>query len=187
MKNSFPRHSQLPKQAIEVMNSNEKTLRILRSLRCKNLAHQKDYQHIAYHTERLLIKSFFRKISNSKKDFAAKLQQEIERIEKTLTLQPAISSNISSEEKCAPLFKSSRQERNGLIKECYRREKRNVHLYKYALAHVNEGSVREALLSQKSKTKSWLREIKCMGISIYEDSEKEHGISPFKFDTELKA
>ncbi|MDT0689001.1 hypothetical protein RM549_04345 [Salegentibacter sp. F188] len=169
------------------MNSREITLRILRSLKCKNLSHQKDYQQITQHADKLLIKSFFRNLSNQKENFVAKLQEAIEKTEKELAPDSKLYfSEVASEEKTTPLFKTSRHERHGLIKECYRREKRNLQLYNYALTHVNESGVREVLLSQKNKTKSWLREIKCMGIRIYEDVEG--ALEPsFEFDAELKA
>lgn len=182
MKNSSPRHLQPHKESIRIMTCREKTLRILRSLRSRCLAHQKDYQQIVQQADRLLLKSFFLKLSDHKKEFATKLQEEIEKLEKELAPNSQVFSKISIEKRCTPLFKTSMHERHGLIKECYRREKRNIHLYDQALSHINEGNVRELLLSQKAKTKSWLREIKCMGIRIYEDVEVEQYPSPFEFD-----
>ncbi|MDT0687649.1 hypothetical protein [Autumnicola psychrophila] len=168
------------------MNSREKTLRILRSLKYKNLAHQKDYQQITQHADRLLIKSFFLNLSNQKGNFAAKLQQEIERTEKELPQDSIpVFSKAPSVEKTIPLLKTSRYERHGLIKECYRREKRNILLYNYALSQISESGLREVLTFQRNKTKLWLREIKCMGIRVYEDIEGALEPSPIEFDTKI--
>ncbi|WP_373056755.1 hypothetical protein [Zunongwangia sp. H14] len=159
------------------MGCREKTIRILEKLKIRNLAHQKDYQHVAYQSKKLMIKSFFLKLAGQKKEFAAKLQAQIVALQDELLPHEKFQLRMGVTGDFPALFHVSRYERQGLIKECYRREKKSLQYYNCALSQVNRGSIRELLLAQKHKVYLCLREIKCMGIRIYEIEDESDEVS----------
>ncbi|MDT0643910.1 hypothetical protein RM553_13815 [Zunongwangia sp. F363] len=159
------------------MGCREKTIRILDKLKARNLEHQKDYHHVARHTRKLMIKSFFLKLATQKKEFAAKLEREMEALKKELLPAERFQLERSVSGDCPALVHVSRYERQGLIKECYRREKQSLQFYNCALSQVNRGSTREMLLAHKHKIYMCLREIKCMGIRIYEIEDESEEVS----------
>ncbi|UJH91057.1 hypothetical protein LZ575_20735 [Antarcticibacterium sp. 1MA-6-2] len=66
-----------------------------------------------------------------------------------------------------------RVEKDGLIKECYRREKQNIGFYNSLLSRISMGQIREMLLFQKHSMQLILNEIESMGLKLYQDLEEE--------------
>ncbi|MDT0676660.1 hypothetical protein [Autumnicola musiva] len=126
------------------------------------------------------------KLSKYKKDCAAEFKKEIERLQNELRLDEGVMLDENLMEKCTPLFHVSRYEKHGLFKECYRREKRSFQFYNCALSQVNGGSTRELLLSHKHRIYLCLRELKCMGIRIYEVEDEANEVS-FNVENEVES
>ncbi len=138
---------------------------------------QKIYQHKAEGSKRLFFKNFFRKLSHQKKSFFKRTQQEIRQIENELELMGVefeTKDFFIAERSSVTILPAYRTEKDGSIKECYRREKRNYENYNYMLSKISKGSIREMLLFQKHSVQLILEEIESLGIRLFDGVEDEH-------------
>lgn len=141
----------------------------------KNIHDGKIYQNASERCKRLLYKNFFRKLSHQKRSFCKRIKYEISVLEEEVL---AMGGELNNRENkhyeikptVLPVF---RLEKDGLMKECYRREKENLTLYNTLLSKICVGQIREMLLFQKHSVKLILNEIESMGLKVY-DEKNEH-------------
>lgn len=141
----------------------------------KNIHDGKIYQNASERCKRLLFKNFFRKLSHQKRSFCKRIKYEISVLEDEVLsmggeLKERENFHYEIKPQVLPVF---RLEKDGLIKECYRREKENLVLYNTLLSKICVGQIREMLLFQKHSVKLILNEIESMGLKVY-DEKNEH-------------
>lgn len=161
------------------MGSREDILKQLYKILSKNYSEGKLYQNSAENCKRLLFKNFFRKLSHQKRSFCRRIKYEIQVLENEIELlggEPVVKREDwkTSGDKILPVF---RAEKDGLIKECYRRERENIAIYNSLLSRICVGQIREMLLFQKHSVQLILNEIESMGLKVYEEkngSEKQY-------------
>lgn len=153
------------------MGYREDILQHLYKILTKNYGEGKLYQSSAENCKRLLFKNFFRKLSHQKRSFCRRIKYEIQVLENEIRLlggEP--STNIEDWKfKGEPILPVFRTEKDGLIKECYRREMENISLYNNLLSRICVGQIREMLLFQKHSIQLILNEIESMGLKVYEE------------------
>lgn len=127
--------------------------------------------------KRLLFKNFFRKLSHQKGCFCKRIRYEIQVLEKEISLLGGEVKTL--EEKRREINMSVlpviRIEREGLIKDCYRREKKNIEMFNNLLSRISSGNIREMLLFQKHSVQLILNEIESMGMRISDLRENGKG------------
>lgn len=157
------------------MGYREKILELLYRKSDKIVVDLEVYKNAAEGSKRLLFKNFFGKLAHQKKSFLKRAKQEIEILENELKLMGVDfdRKEVGNLEKPINILPVFRTEKDGLIKECYRREKRNYEQYNYLLSKISKGSIREMLLFQKHSVGMILEEIESLGIRIYEGLEDE--------------
>lgn len=135
----------------------------------------KVYQHAAECSKKILFKNFFRKLAHQKKSFHKRTSHEIYILENELEIMGTSFKRKEPEPlgKAVGILPAFRTEKDGFLKECFRREKRNLEQYNYLLSKICKGSIREMLLFQKHSVQLILEEMKSMGIRIYEGAEDE--------------
>lgn len=138
----------------------------------KNFEDGSTYSIAAENSKRLLFKNFFRKLSHQKRSFCKRIKYEIEVVENEIIMvgreSDALRKWKSPQISGLPVF---RVESNGLIAECYRREKKNIEMYNTLLSKISSGQIREMLLFQKHSVQLILQEIESMGIKVYRGVE----------------
>ncbi len=141
----------------------------------KNIHDGKIYQNASERCKKLLFKNFFRKLSHQKRSFCKRIKYEISVLEDEVRLMGGEINEIKRGpyEHNPPVLPVFRLEKDGLIKECYRREKENLSLYNTMLSKICVGQIREMLLFQKHSVKLILNEIDSMGLKVY-DEKNEH-------------
>lgn len=141
----------------------------------KNINDGKIYQNASERCKRLLFKNFFKKLSHQKRSFCKRIKYEISILEDEVLamggeLKERSNTHYDIKTTVLPVF---RLEKDGLIKECYRREKENLQLYNTLLSKICVGQIREMLLFHKHSVKLILNEIESMGLKVY-DEKNEH-------------
>lgn len=141
----------------------------------KTIQDGKTYQNASERCKRLLFKNFFKKLSHQKRSFCKRIKYEISVLEdEVLAMGGELTQRISTQYEIKPtILPVFRLEKDGLIKECYRREKENLVLYNTLLSKICVGQIREMLLFQKHSVKLILNEIESMGLKVY-DEKNEH-------------
>lgn len=157
------------------MRHREEILDHLYEILSRNYFDGKIYSHAAESCKRLSFKNFFRKLSHQKKTFCKRIKYEIQVLQHEIVLMGGELSSVKRKWKdhelsILPVF---RHERDGLIKECYRREKESIELYKKLLSKISLGHLREMLLFQKHSVQLILNEIETMGLKAYDERENE--------------
>lgn len=133
------------------------------------------YRLSAENCKRLLFKNFFRKLSHQKLSFFKRNKYEIQVLEKEISsMGGQLKQSIEEwkEEATSPILPVFRTEKNGLIKDCYRREKENLELYNNLLSRISVGQIREALLFQKHSVQLILNEIETMGLRVFDEKSE---------------
>lgn len=157
------------------MGYREKTIELLYRILAKNYLDGRVYKNAAENSRKLHHKNFFRKLAMQKKSFCKRIKGEIEKLQHEISLmggEAPVRNNWK--DKNSPILPVFRSERDGLIKECYRREKQNVGMYNNMLSKISLGRIREMLLFQKHSLQLILNEIEALGLRIYENSEDEN-------------
>lgn len=140
----------------------------------KNIHDGKTYQNASERCKRLLFKNFFRKLSHQKRSFCKRIKYEITVLEdEVLAMGGKLNERHRAYGDNPTILPVFRLEKDGLIKECYRREKENLVLYNTLLSKICIGQIREMLLFQKHSVKLILNEIESMGLKVY-DEKNEH-------------
>ncbi len=157
------------------MGYREKIIELLYKILIKTYLDGRVYKNAAENSRKLHHKNFFRKLALQKKSFCKRIKGEIEKLQQEISLmggEPPVRKNWK--DKNSPILPVFRSERDGLIKECYRREKQNVGMYNNMLSKISLGRIREMLLFQKHSLQLILNEIEALGLRIYENGEDEN-------------
>ncbi len=157
------------------MGYREKTIEHLYKILAKNYLDGRVYKNAAENSRKLHHKNFFRKLAGQKKSFCKRIKKEIENLQQDIHLlggEAPVRNNWK--DKNSPILPVFRSERDGLIKECYRREKQNVGMYNNMLSKISIGQVREMLLFQKHSLQLIINEIEALGLRIYEGDNDEN-------------
>lgn len=157
------------------MRSRKEIIENLYMILAKSIYDGRIYQNASERCKRLLFKNFFRKLSHQKRSFCKRIKYEISVLEdEVLSMGGELKNreNTANDTKptVLPVF---RLEKDGLIKECYRREKENLIIYNSLLSKICIGQIREMLLFQKHSVTLILNEIESMGLKVY-DEKNEH-------------
>lgn len=161
----------------------EKTISLLYSILERNYHDFRIYSNASRHCKRLIFRNFLGKVAHQKKSFCKRIKLEIDFLENQNNIE-GHRENISKrdwkniERPILPVF---RIEKDGIIKECYRREKQNIGLYQNLLSKISLGGIREMLLFQKHSIQLILQEIEGFGLNIYEDIEVENNQGEKKY------
>lgn len=161
----------------------EKTINLLYSILEKNYRDYRIYSNNSKHCKRLLFRNFLFKIAHKKKSFCKRIKKEIEFLESqgNTNGQRKIISNRKLGAIQGPILPVFQIEKDGMIKECYRRERQNIGLYQNLLSKISLGNIREMLLFQKHSIQLTLQEIEDFGLNIYEDVDAENNESEKKY------
>lgn len=161
----------------------EKTISLLYSILEKNYRDYRIYSNNSKHCKRLLFRNFFFKIADQKKSFCKRIKKEIEFLEnqENLAGQRKVISKRKLEAIQGPILPVFQIEKDGMIKECYRRERQNIGLYQNLLSKISLGNIREMLLFQKHSIQLAIQEIEGFGLNIYEDLETENNEGEKKY------
>lgn len=152
------------------MGYRNKTIQLLYTILEKNHQDGKLYYTASQRCKRLYYKSFFRKLAVEKRSFCKRIKYEIEVLEnEIISMGGEISTNFNRKEAGVIVLPVFRTEKDGLIKECYRREKQNISMYNYLLTRINIGEIREMLLYQRHSLRQIYREIESLGLKICDD------------------
>ena len=154
----------------------ETTISLLYSILEKNYRDFRIYSNASKHCKRLLFRNFLMKVSHQKKSFCKRIKLEIEFLENQKKIQgnEKIISKGELKDIQDPVLPVFRIEKDGIIKECYRRERQNIGLYQNLLSKISLGGIREMLLFQKHSIQLILQEIEGFGLNIYQDLEPEN-------------
>ncbi len=154
----------------------ETTISLLYSILEKNYRDFRIYSNASKHCKRLLFRNFLMKVSHQKKSFCKRIKLEIEFLENQKKIQgnEKIISKGELKDIRDPVLPVFRIEKDGIIKECYRRERQNIGLYQNLLSKISLGGIREMLLFQKHSIQLILQEIEGFGLNIYQDLEPEN-------------
>ena len=161
----------------------ETTISLLYSILEKNYRDFRIYSNASKHCKRLLFRNFLMKVSHQKKSFCKRIKQEIESLERQKNMKTDPKNITGREWKNIPgsVLPVFRTEKDGIIKECYRREKQNIGLYQNLLSRISLGNIREMLLFQKHSIQLILQEIEGFGLNIYQDLEEENNEEEKKY------
>ncbi|MFO7720555.1 MAG: hypothetical protein R6W85_08980 [Gillisia sp.] len=161
----------------------EKTVSLLYSILEKNYHDYRIYSNASKHCKRLIFRNFFTKVAHQKKSFCKRIKLEIEFLEnQNATIgQKKFHSKGDWKNIEGPILPVFRIEKDGVIKESYRREKQNVGLYQNLLSIISLGNIREMLLYQKHSIQLILQEIEGFGLNIYEDFEADNNKGEKKY------
>lgn len=155
------------------MGYREVTIELLYKVLAKNFLDARVYINAAENSKKLLFKNFFRKLAHQKKAFCKRIQYEIEVMQEELSMMGVENTpHTKWKDTHSTILPVFRTERDGLIKECYRREKQNIGLYNNMLSRISVGQVREMLLFQRHSLQLIVNEIESMGLKIYEDYDE---------------
>ncbi|MFO8148262.1 MAG: hypothetical protein ACQEWG_05775 [Bacteroidota bacterium] len=154
----------------------EKTISLLYSILEKNYRDYRIYSNASNHCKRLIFRNFFLKVAHQKKSFCKRIKKEIEFLENQNAImgQGKITSKRDWKNVEGPILPVFRIEKDGIIKECYHREKQNIGLYQNLLSKISLGDIREMLLFQKHSIQLIVQEIEGFGLNIYRDIEAEN-------------
>lgn len=152
-------------------------LELLYKILSKTYMEERLYNIAGERCKRLLFKNFFKKLSHQKRCFFKRIKYEIQVLENEIRI---LGEDIKPfEEKWREITVNVlpviRMEREGLIKDCYRREKKNIEMFNNLMSRINSGNIREMLLFQKHSVQLILNEIESMGMRISELTENEKG------------
>jgi hypothetical protein len=129
------------------MGYREKTIEHLYKILAKNYLDGRIYKNAAENSRKLHHKNFFRKLALQKKSFGKRIMKEIENLQQDIHLLGGeVPVRNNWKDKNSPILPVFRSERDGLIKECYRREKQNIGMYNNMLTKISIGQIREMLL-----------------------------------------
>lgn len=157
------------------MGYRKKTIQLLFTILEKNHQDGKIYSSASERCKRLYYKSFFRKIALEKRTFCKRIKYEIEVLEnEIISMGGEINTKTNRKESTALILPVFRTEKDGLIKECYRREKQNIQLYNQLLTRINMGEIREMLLFQRHSLRQIYQEIESLGLKIHDDYEEKN-------------
>lgn len=161
----------------------EKTINLLYLVLEKNYRDYRIYSNNSKHCKRLLFRNFFIKIARQKESFCRRIKLEIEFLENQNDIKSRrdILYKRDWKNNQGPILPAFRIEKDGMIKECYRRERQNIGLYQNLLSQISLGSIREMLLFQKHSIQLILQEIEGFGLNIYEDVEAENNKGEKKY------
>lgn len=110
-----------------------------------------------------------------KRAFCKRIKYEIEVLEnEVISMGGEILNNSAWKDSTSPILPLFRPEKDGLIKDSYRREKQNIGMYNYLLTRINIGEIREMLLYQRHSLRQILQEIESLGLHIYEEQDDEN-------------
>lgn len=158
------------------MGYRENTIELLYKVLAKNFLDGRVYSSAAESSKKLLFKNFFRKLAQQKQAFCKRIKYEIDILQEEIKLMGGeVKIQTRWKDDHSPILPVFRSERDGLIKECYRREKQNIGMYNNMLSRISIGQIREMLLFQKHNMQLIINEIESMGLKIYEDyGEDDH-------------
>lgn len=161
----------------------EKTISLLYSILEMNYRDYRIYSNASKHCKRLLFRNFFTKVADQKKSFCKRIKMEIEFLENQGNLKGQREVTFKHkleniQDIILPVFQI---EKDGNIKECYRRERQNIGLYQNLLSKISLGNIREMLLFQKHSIQLILQEIEGFGLNIYQDIETENNEGEIKY------
>lgn len=134
------------------MGQLEKTISLLYSILEKNYLDFRIYSSASKHSKRLIFRNFFNKVAHQKWSFCKRIKQEIEILENEKGTMCQRSSKPYWENIGGSVLPVFRVEKDGIIKECYRREKQNIGFYQNLLTRISLGNIREMLLFQKHQS-----------------------------------
>lgn len=157
------------------MGYRENIIDHLSKLMAKNYLDGRLYINAAESYKRLFTKNLFRKLAHQKRTFYKKIKYEIQVLEYEILLLGGKKRKIDENFKLIepPILPVFRTEHEGLIKECYRREKQTLGMHNNLLSKISIGKIREMLLFQKHSIQMILHDIESLGFKIYE--EKDNG------------
>ncbi len=161
----------------------EKTISLLYSILERNYRDFQIYSNASRHCKRLIFRNLLGKVAHQKKSFCKRIKLEIDFLENQNNIE-GHRKNISKRDWKnieGPILPVFRIEKDGIIKECYRREKQNIGLYQNLLSKISLGGIREMLLFQKHSIQLILQEIEGFGLNIYEDIEVENNQGEKKY------
>ncbi|MCM4158594.1 hypothetical protein FHG64_13490 [Antarcticibacterium flavum] len=160
------------------MGYREKTIEHLYRILAKNYQDGRVYKNAAENSRKLHHKNFFQKLALQKKSFCKRIKKEIEKLQQEIHFlgeEAPVRNNWK--DKNSPILPVFRSELDGLIKECYRREKQNVGMYNNMLSKISMGQIREMLLFQKHSLQLIINEIEALGLRIYDEKDEN-----FRYD-----
>lgn len=156
------------------MGYRKKTLQLLYSIREKIFQDVRIYSTASERCKRLFYKNFFRKLALKKRSFYRRIKYEIEVLENEMISMGGEIHNYSDwKESTTPVLPVFRSEKDGVIKDCYRREKQNIGIYNYLLARISIGDIREMLIYQRHALRLILQEIELLGLNIHEGPDAQ--------------
>lgn len=156
------------------MGYRRKTIQLLYAILEKNYQDGRIYSTASERCRRLFYKNFFRKLALKKRAFCKRIKYEIEVLEnEVISMGEEIKMNFNYKESAAPILPAFRLEKDGLIRDCYRREKQNIGMCNHLLTSISTGEVREMLLYQRHTLRQILQEIESLGLKIYDDHDEE--------------
>lgn len=157
------------------MGYRKKTLQLLYVILEKNFQDGRIYSKASERCKRLFYKNFFRKLALEKRSFCKRIKYEIEVLEnEVLSMGEETKVKFYYKESAAPILPAFRLEKDGLIRDCYRREKQNIGMCNQLLANISTGEVREMLLYQRHILRQILQEIESLGLKISDDYNDEN-------------
>lgn len=156
------------------MGYREKTIELLYKVLAKNFLDGRVYSTAAENSKKLFFKNFFRKLAQQKQAFCKRIKYEIDFLQEEIrSMGGEVNDQTRWKDTQSPILPVFRSERDGLIKECYRREKQNIGMYNNMLSRISIGQIREMLLFQKHNMQLLINEIESMGLKIYEEMDEE--------------
>lgn len=156
------------------MGYRNKTIQLLYTILEKNHQDGKLYYTASQRCKRLFYKSFFRKLAVEKSSFCKRIKYEIEVLEnEIISMGGEIDANFNQKEASVIVLPVFRTEKDGLIKECYRREKQNIKMYNRLLTRISIGEIREMLLYQRHSLRQIYQEIESLGLKICDDYDEK--------------
>lgn len=156
------------------MGYRRKTVQLLYVILEKNYQDGRVYSTASNRCKRLFFKNFFVQLALKKREFCKRIKNEIEVLEnEVISKGGVIISKSNWNESAVPISPVFRTEKDGVIKDCYRREKQNIGMYNHLLARINIGEIREMLLYQKHALRLILQEIESLGLKIYDDQDDQ--------------
>lgn len=157
-----------------IMGYRENAIELLYKILAKNYLDGRVYKNAAENCRKLHHRNFFRKLALQKKAFGKRIKREIENLQEEIAVMGGeVPVRNNWKDKNSPILPVFRSERDGLIKECYRREKQNLGMYNNMLSKISLGRIREMLLFQKHSLQLILNEIEALGLRIYEGNDDE--------------
>lgn len=137
------------------------------------------YKIAANNERQLQIRNFYEKLVVQKKAMGERTNQEIKYLYQEINLEgesPEILNVKNGNNTVLPVIDF----KGDSIKRFYRRENQNIAYYDLLLSKINQGEIREMLLSQKFTCQLIINEIKTWQIEFSEKNNKQRDIFPIE-------